>query len=155
MQEKEKLLDALNNMMKTSIHLYMAQLNHYSKEINVTMPQMNILFKLFRVKSITVNEVSEVFEISKPAASQLLDKLVTRGFIIREESTTDRRIKYHSLTVEGKKTITNFFKKVKGLTAEVVDLMELEEYQDKTEILVSLTDKMTKIAGEENKESKC
>jgi predicted transcriptional regulator len=48
-----------------------------------------------------MSEVSERFEITPAAASQLVDKLVQSGLIVREEDPSDRRAKLLDLTEKG------------------------------------------------------
>ena len=49
-----------------------------------------------------MSEISERFEVTPAAASQLVDKLVQGGFIIREEDPHDRRAKMLNLTDKGR-----------------------------------------------------
>ena len=52
-----------------------------------------------------MSEISERFEVTPAAASQLVDKLVQGGFIIREEDPHDRRAKLLNLTEKGRELI--------------------------------------------------
>ena len=49
-----------------------------------------------------MSEISERFEVTPAAASQLVDKLVQNGFIVREEDPKDRRAKMLNLTDKGR-----------------------------------------------------
>lgn len=49
-----------------------------------------------------MSEISERFEVTPAAASQLVDKLVQSGLIIREEDPHDRRAKLLNLTNKGR-----------------------------------------------------
>lgn len=65
------------------------------------MPQFSILVQLHFRGVCGMSEVSERFEISPAAASQLVDKLVQSGLIQREEDPHDRRAKCLKLTDKG------------------------------------------------------
>jgi DNA-binding MarR family transcriptional regulator len=52
-----------------------------------------------------VGDISERFDITSAAASQLVDKLVQSGLIQREEDPNDRRAKLLNLTEKGKQFI--------------------------------------------------
>jgi DNA-binding MarR family transcriptional regulator len=60
-----------------------------------------VLMQLHHKGACGMSEVSERFEITPAAASQLVDKLVQGGFIVREEDPTDRRAKLLNLTEKG------------------------------------------------------
>ena len=49
-----------------------------------------------------MSEISERFEVTPAAASQLVDKLVQNGYIQREEDPNDRRAKLLNLTDAGR-----------------------------------------------------
>ena len=69
------------------------------------MPQFSILMQLHYRGVCGMSEVSERFEITPAAASQLVDKLVQSGLIRRQEDPQDRRAKSLELTDKGKELI--------------------------------------------------
>jgi DNA-binding MarR family transcriptional regulator len=52
-----------------------------------------------------ISEISERMETTNAAASQLVDKLVQTGLLVRVEDPRDRRAKQVSLSPEGEKLI--------------------------------------------------
>jgi DNA-binding MarR family transcriptional regulator len=52
-----------------------------------------------------MSEISERFEITPAAASQMVDKLVQNGLIVREEDPHDRRAKTLNLTDKGRELV--------------------------------------------------
>jgi len=56
-----------------------------------------------------MSEISERFEITPAAASQLVHKLVQNGFVAREEDPHDRRAKLLNLTDKGRDVIQQGF----------------------------------------------
>lgn len=56
-----------------------------------------------------MSEISERFEVTPAAASQLVDKLVQNGFIVREEDPKDRRAKMLNLTDKGRDLVQQGF----------------------------------------------
>lgn len=81
--------------------------NHYAfvKKQGLSIPQMMILYHIQRQGGCTVSDIAEEFRISSAAASQLLDRLVHQGYLIRQEHPLDRRVKQHSLTEGGKRLV--------------------------------------------------
>ena len=52
-----------------------------------------------------MSEVSERFDISAAAASQLVDKLVQAGYLERAEDPSDRRAKLLTLSAKGEELV--------------------------------------------------
>jgi DNA-binding MarR family transcriptional regulator len=69
------------------------------------MPQFSLLMQLHHRGNCGMSQVSERFEITPAAASQLVDKLVQSGLVHREEDPHDRRAKSLNLTPKGKELI--------------------------------------------------
>lgn len=78
---------------------------HLVKSLGLSMPQFSTLIQLHFHGVAGISEVSERFEITPAAASQLVDKLVQSGLIRREEDPHDRRAKCLNLTDKGRNLI--------------------------------------------------
>ena len=77
----------------------------FAKSTGLSMPQFSLLMQMHHKGACGMSEVSERFEITPAAASQLVDKLVQNGFIQREEDPNDRRAKLLNLTDKGRELI--------------------------------------------------
>src|SRR5689334_1454938 len=95
----------LDIAMQHSLH----ERARFSKSNGLSMPQFSILIQLHFRGVCGMSEVSERFEITPAAASQLVDKLVQSGLIRREEDPHDRRAKYLNLTDKGKELLQRNF----------------------------------------------
>lgn len=69
------------------------------------MPQFSILMQLRHKETCGISDISERFDISNAAASQLAEKLVQSGHIERAEDPNDRRAKILRLTQQGRDLI--------------------------------------------------
>ena len=69
------------------------------------MPQMSILMQLHYKGTCGISDISERFDVSAAAASQLVDKLVQAGYIERTEDPSDRRAKLLKLSAKGAKLV--------------------------------------------------
>jgi len=70
----------------------------FAKSLGLSMPQFGVIMQLHHKGACGMSEISERFEITPAAASQLVDKLVQGGYIQREEDPHDRRAKLLNLT---------------------------------------------------------
>lgn len=77
----------------------------FAKSMGLSMPQFSMMMQMYHRGACGMSEVSERFEITPAAASQLVDKLVLSGFIMRQEDPSDRRAKLLDLTPKGRELI--------------------------------------------------
>jgi DNA-binding MarR family transcriptional regulator len=70
-------------------------------ELDLTMPQLKALLGIAYEQSMTVSQVGDVLGIGRPAASNLVDRLVHLGLVTRAEDPTDRRRTNVQLSQQG------------------------------------------------------
>jgi DNA-binding MarR family transcriptional regulator len=75
--------------------------HHFAKSAGLSMPQFSILMQLQHRGACGMSEISERFDITNAAASQLVEKLVQSGYLKRAEDPSDRRAKVLNLTPQG------------------------------------------------------
>jgi DNA-binding MarR family transcriptional regulator len=74
--------------------------------LELTLTQIKLLHHLEDAsRDLTLKEGAELVHVSLPAASRLVDDLVRRGFVERNEDVEDRRMKRVRLTVSGRSVI--------------------------------------------------
>ena len=93
---------AVRTWMDVFMHRSMRGWGHFAKSSGLSMPQFSVLMQLHHKGACGMSQISERFEVTPAAASQLVDKLVQSGFIQRVEDPSDRRAKLLSLTDKGK-----------------------------------------------------
>ncbi len=96
---------AVRAWMDVFMHRSMSGWKQFAKSAGLSMPQFSILMQLHHKGAFGMSEVSERFEITPAAASQLVDKLVQSGFVQREEDPKDRRAKSLNLTDKGRELV--------------------------------------------------
>jgi DNA-binding MarR family transcriptional regulator len=105
MSSPSQLIQTIRQFMDFAMHNTMRERVHFAKATGLSMPQFGILMQLHYRKDCGVSDISERFDITNAAASQLVDKLVQGGLIQREEDPNDRRAKLLNLTEKGKQFI--------------------------------------------------
>jgi len=93
---------SIRSWMDVFMHRSMRGWGLFAKSLGLSMPQFSVLMQLHHKGAFGMSEVSERFEITPAAASQLVDKLVQNGYIVREEDPNDRRAKLLNLTDKGR-----------------------------------------------------
>ncbi|EJW15233.1 MarR family winged helix-turn-helix transcriptional regulator [Paenibacillus alvei] len=67
----------------------------------LTVQQENVMLFIMRHERTTAHEIANAFAISKSAVSQVLSKLESRGFIVRESNPNNLRESFILLGAEG------------------------------------------------------
>jgi len=96
---------SIRSWMDVFMHRSMRGWGLFAKSTGLSMPQFSIMMQLYYRGACGMSEISERFSVTPAAASQLVDKLVQSGFIVREEDPNDRRAKMLNLTDKGRETI--------------------------------------------------
>jgi len=99
------LIQTIRQFLDVAMHYSMRERAHFAKAIGLSMPQFSILMQLHYRSNCGVSDISDRFDITNAAASQLVDKLVQSGLIQREEDPQDRRAKLLNLTEKGRRLI--------------------------------------------------
>jgi DNA-binding MarR family transcriptional regulator len=100
-----QLIQTIRQFMDFAMHHSMRERAHFAKATGLSMPQFGILMQLHYRHNCGVSDLSERFDITNAAASQLVDKLVQSGLIQREEDPNDRRAKLLNITEKGRQLI--------------------------------------------------
>ena len=77
----------------------------FARSTGLSMPQFSLMMQMYHRGACGMSGISERFEITPAAASQMVDKLVQSGYIVREEDPNDRRAKLLNLTASGRALI--------------------------------------------------
>lgn len=107
-------------------------LNIKWKELGLSHAQVSMLYLLAYHKGASVKEAADYLNITKSAVTQLLDPLVTKGLVNRQNDSKDRRIVRLNLTSDGKTTLKKLARhKFAGLRSALESLndTDLEQLQ--------------------------
>jgi DNA-binding MarR family transcriptional regulator len=105
MTKPTQFTQTLRNWMDVFMHRSMRGWGHFAKSTGLSMPQMSILMQLHYKGTCGISDISERFDVSAAAASQLVDKLVQADYLARAEDPTDRRAKVLTLSAKGEELI--------------------------------------------------
>jgi DNA-binding MarR family transcriptional regulator len=99
----------------------------FARSTGLSMPQFSLMMQMYHRGACGMSGISERFEITPAAASQLVDKLVQSGFVKREEDPNDRRAKMLNLTDKGRKLIEQGIEERYRWVDELAGKLNLEE----------------------------
>jgi DNA-binding MarR family transcriptional regulator len=100
-QQHEELVSAIAQLAAHVNHTSSPALFQALEELDLSFTQVKAAFTLERGER-SVGEISAALGLSLPATSRAVDGLAHRGFVVRRESTEDRRSKLVALTPQGR-----------------------------------------------------
>ena len=105
MSEEVTFLNALREWMEISMHRSFHAFIRHNRESDLSLSQVNALFRLYHHGPGSVNDLANYLGITMAAVSQLLDPLIGTGLVLRSENPKDRRMKLIALTEKGKDVV--------------------------------------------------
>ena len=125
--------------MDVFMHRSMRGWGRYAKATGLSMPQFSILMQLYHKGACGMSRISEGYDITPAAASQLVDKLVQSGLIQRVEDPSDRRAKLLSLTDKGREFVQQGIEERYRWVDELGDKLTADERVQISEALEIMT----------------
>lgn len=107
MTDKESFSEEVRGYLDIFMTRSMHEWRHFAKNSGLSMPQFGILMQLYHKGTCNLSDISQHFETSNAASSQLVDKLVQAGYLDRTEDPSDRRTKMITLRRLGLEMIKN------------------------------------------------
>ncbi|HEU0293329.1 MAG TPA: MarR family transcriptional regulator [Anaerolineales bacterium] len=127
MTQPAQFTQAIRAWMDVFMHRSMSGWGRFAKSTGLSMPQFGVLMQLHHRGNCAVGDISERFDITNAAASQLVDKLVQSGLIQREEDPHDRRAKLLNLTDKGRELIQQGIEERYRWVEELAGKLTVEE----------------------------
>jgi DNA-binding MarR family transcriptional regulator len=120
----------------------------FARSTGLSMPQFSLLTQMYHRGACGMSGISEQFEITPAAASQMVDKLVQSGYIVREEDPNDRRAKTLNLTTKGRQLIDAGNEERYRWVEELAGKLNAEERAQIVEALERMTRAIQELEGE-------
>jgi DNA-binding MarR family transcriptional regulator len=73
--------------------------------VDLTLPQYSLLCQLMLLGTVSMSEISSRLEITKPAVTNLVDRLEKKKFLRRAPDAQDRRVIHLEILPKGEKVI--------------------------------------------------
>lgn len=135
MTDATQFSQSLRGWMDTFTHRSMRDWSRFVKASGFSMPQFFLLMHVHQHAQCGISDLSDHMDITTAAASQLVDKLVQAGLLIRAEDPNDRRARQLALTELGRewieKGITERYRWVEQVATRLND-------EQKTEVSAAL-----------------
>jgi DNA-binding MarR family transcriptional regulator len=134
-----QISQSLRAWMDAFMHRSMREWGRFAKSTGLTMSQFSVLMQLHHKGPCGMSEISERFEVTPAAASQLVEKLVQAGYLERSEDPSDRRAKLLKLSPSGVQLIEQGIAERYRWMDDLVKTLSPEEQAKVSEALEILT----------------
>lgn len=142
--------ETVQNWAELSMRRSMREFTQFMREKGISMPQIAVLMKLKHHGPCQISDIGEHLEITKPAASQMVQRLVEQGVLTREEDPLDRRVKKISVTDKGNELVIAAVAARRSWIQRLSDRLtdqEQEIIEDALELLIEASTRMEVIVG--------
>ena len=130
----------LRGWVDTFIHRSMHDSARFIKASGFSMPQFFLLMQVYRHEHCGISDLSDHLEITNAATSQLVDKLVQAGLLVRVENPSDRRAKQISLSPAGDAFVEKAIAERSRWVDDLIASLNAEEHQKVAEALEILNE---------------
>lgn len=141
MTNSDPFLSEMQEWVEVSMRHSMHGLIRHSKEKGFSMTQVSALFFLRRKSSCGVGKMAKHLGVTNAAASQMLERLVEQGLILRSEDPNDRRGKQIVLTDKGINLIKKGIQARQSWVADLIVLFTPEQREHIRPVLKILIEK--------------
>ena len=134
MSSDDPFLQAFREWSEIFMQRSMRGFIQYAREKGLRLSVIGALHHLRKPGHVGVSDLGEHLAVSSAAASQMLDRLVEEGLIIREEDPKDRRMKRISLTETGSRILDE---SVAARIEWLCDLIDRFSEEEKEQLIIA------------------
>jgi DNA-binding MarR family transcriptional regulator len=135
MRQADPFVVTLQRWIGIFMRRSMRDIMGYARESGLSMSQLGALFQIDRRGGSGVTDLGDDLGVTSSAASQMLERLVQQGLILRSEDPSDRRVKQITLTDRGVQVLQESIRARQGWLS---DLGETLSDSEKEEIIAAL-----------------
>ncbi|MGD8814105.1 MAG: MarR family transcriptional regulator [Anaerolineales bacterium] len=141
----DPFIDILGEWMEISRRHSMRSILRYARASGLSMSHLSAILHTQRIGSCGVTEIGEHLGVTSAAASQMLDRLVQQGLVLRSEDPDDRRAKRIVLTEKGQRILEEGIRARQSWLNEVSLAFTDEEKEIITSALKMLTERVRQL----------
>jgi DNA-binding MarR family transcriptional regulator len=145
-ETKEKLVEDILSLADQLFRQLLPTVPKDLLTLDATMPQLKIMLILYLNGPARMSDIASALDVTLPTATSLVDKLVEKNFVTRENQTNDRRVVVCHLSEAGQKAIGGIWESSRLRSKQL-----LEEMDDtKLQMFVEVLEDMLKSAREKH-----
>jgi DNA-binding MarR family transcriptional regulator len=142
MHDVDQFREALRKWSEVFMQRSMQSFMMHAKRHGLSPAQANTLFFIKRAGSAGVSNIGDDLGITSAAASQMIERLVQQGLILRSEDPNDRRLKRIVLSDKGTQLIREGFRAQQVWQDDLAGCLNPQELAQVTDALNLLAEKV-------------
>ena len=112
--------------------------NKVKNENKITNSEENYLGIIFNLKKLTLSKFAEQAKITKPAATQIINKYIDKGYVTKNISEEDKRVCYIELTEQLKKYFNESYNRLNKFYNECLNFLTEDEFAQLNDLLLKI-----------------
>jgi DNA-binding MarR family transcriptional regulator len=123
--EKEEVISNILQIVSGIFRQVLPLAHQELLEMDLTAPQLKVVLLLFMNGSVRMSELASALGVSMATATGIVDRLVERELVARENQKSDRRVVMCSLTPEGRDLTTRLWRSSEERAREILRAVDL------------------------------
>jgi DNA-binding MarR family transcriptional regulator len=145
MSSRDPFAVAMRGWVDVFMRHSMRNFFRYSRECGLSPSQIGALLQLHHKKDSGVTDLGDTLGVSSAAASQMLERLVQQGLILRSEDPDDRRAKHLVLTEKGARIAQESMHARQGWVEDLAESLTDSEKEQAVAVLNLLIEKIKRL----------
>ena len=116
--------------------------------LDVTMPQFKIMLILYIYGPSRMSAIATELGVTLPTATSLVDRLVEREYVLRDNSVQDRRVVLCRLSPAGQKGIDRIWEAARATSRQLLEGMDTAILRNFNEVLADMAKAAARAPGE-------
>lgn len=145
MQDTHPLVVTLREWTDVSMHRSISSFVCYARESGLSISQLGSLFHIHCKGNSGVTDLGDSLGVTSSAASQMLERLVRQGLVLRTEDPSDRRVKQIVLTDKGLQVVQECIRTRQNWLSDLVETLSESEEEAIIAALNILVDKANRL----------
>lgn len=142
----EPFAATLRRWIDVSMRHSMRNFIGFARQSGLSMSHLGAMFYLHRCGSCGVTEIGDHLGVTGGAASQMIDRLVGQGLVLRAVDPEDRRVKRIELTEQGERALREGIRARQSWVDDLASMLSDDEKKTAMQTLELLIDSVERLA---------
>lgn len=119
----------------------------FARRANLTGPQLTVIKMLEQIGDLSLSELSDRIRAQNSTVTGIIDRMEREGLVVRERSTTDRRVVHIKLTDKGERIAAEIPVEPMEIFRGALESLSPQETRELLKISTKLATQVQKLVG--------
>jgi DNA-binding MarR family transcriptional regulator len=139
-KERDNLVEGILSLGDKLFRILLPTVPQELLEMDITMQQLKIMLLLFMNGPLRMGTIASQLDVTLPTATNFIDRLVERDYVVRENMIYDRRVVICHLSAKGQKTVGSIWESARNRCKELLESMNTAKLKFLNEALEAMMD---------------